>query len=719
MRTTVVRAAILCLPMAALNHSPTDAASRLIAAPVAKAVTHVVKSPHGDRVDEYYWMRDDDAKAKREEIIEHLNAENAYTSAKLAHVKPLQDKLVSEMRARIKEDDSSVPVYDNGYWYWYRFDTGAEYRMWMRRRGTPEAQDPLAPAETILDLPKLAVGSAYYAIGAFAVSPDNQWLAWTEDSVGRRMHTLRIKNLKTGETLPDRLSGVLESIVWAADNQTVFYIKQDPVLLQSGPVYRHRLRTATAEDTLVYNEPDQTLFTGIRRSASRKLVLIDVHGFDTTELLALDANAPSAPPTIILPRRPRVRSYADHLNGRWIIRTNDNALNFRLVEAPERAPGDRSQWKDIIAARDDAAIDDVALFNQGIVVEERVNASKRLRVLPANGKPDFALTADEPASTTDLDVNPDPASPYVRYRYESMTTPYSIYDARLDSGTRSLRKQQPVLGYDSTLYGTERTWALARDGKRIPVSIAYRKDRYRRDGSAPLYVLGYGSYAYSYDPRFSSNVVSLMDRGFAVAIAHIRGGSELGQGWYEDGRLMNKKNTFNDFVDATRFLVKERFGAADKVFASGGSAGGLLMGAVANQAGSLYRGIALHVPFVDVVTTMLDETIPLTINEWTQWGDPREKTTYDYMLSYSPYDNLTATAYPAMLVTTGLWDPQVQYFEPAKYVARLRARKTDANPLLFYINMQAGHSGKSGRFERLTEIAREYAFFLDLVGVRE
>ena len=642
-----------------------------------------------------------------------------YTAAKLAHTRPLQDKLVAEMRGRIKEDDSSVAAYDNGYWYWYRFDAGAEYRVWLRRRGTPEAQDPAAPPETVLDLPSLAAGKSYFSIGAFAVSRDNQWLAWTEDTAGRRIHTLRIKNLSTGETLKEEIPGVLESVVWAGDSQTLYYIKQDPVLLQSGPVYRHLLRTAPAADVLVYDEPDKTLFTGIRRSASRDFVLIDIQGFDTTELRAVRADAPNAAPEVILPRTPRVRNYADHLNGRWVIRTNEAALNFRLVEAPDRAPADRARWRELIAARSDAAIDDVALFNQAIVVEERVDASKRLRVLRTNGKQGFTVAGDESASAMKLDNNPDPVSPYVRYSYASMITPHSIYDARLDSGDRALRKQMPVPGYDSTLYTTERLWAPSRDGKRIPVSIAYRKDRYRTGGTAPLYQLGYGSYAYAYDPHFNRNVVSLMDRGFAVAIAHIRGGSELGQGWYEDGRLMNKKNTFNDFVDATEYLVGQRFAAADKVFASGGSAGGLLMGAVANQAGTKYRGIALHVPFVDVVTSMLDETIPLTVNEYTQWGDPREKAAHDYMLSYSPYDNLKAAAYPAMLVTTGLWDPQVQYFEPAKYVARLRARKTDANPLLFHINMQAGHSGKSGRFERLTEIAREYAFFLDLLSVRE
>lgn len=685
--------------------------------PVAKQIPYSVKSAHGDRLDEYYWMRDDDPKTKRPEIIEHLSAENAYTDAVLASLKPLQDQLVTEMRSRIKEDDSTVPSYDNGYWYWRHFDTGAEYPVIVRQLGTPERQDASAPADVVLDLPQLAAGKPYLRVGAFAVSPDRQWLAWTEDTVGRRMYELRIKNLATGQTLSDRIAGVLEELVWAADNRTVFYIKQDPQLLQSGPVFRHTLGTDAALDTLVYDEKDKTLFTSIARSASREFLLIAITGFTTTETLVVPSNEPTSAPKVVLPRRPDVRSYANHLNARWIIRTNDRALNFRLVEAPAAAPADHTRWKDIVAARDDAAIDDFALLNRAIVIEERVNATPTIRVLPTDGTAPYRVPADESAATMLLGDNPDPSAPSARYTYTSMTTPASTFDVDVATRERRLRKQQPVPGYDPSRYTTERLWAPSRDGKRIPVSIAYRKNLFRQDGSAPLYIDGYGSYGYSNDPNFSSNRVSMMDRGFVVAIAHVRGGAELGQGWYEDGKLANKKNTFNDFVDATDFLVRERYGARNKVFATGGSAGGLLMGVVANEAGDRFRGIALNVPFVDALTTMLDETIPLTINEFTQWGDPRDKPAYEYILSYSPYDNIGAKTYPAMLVTTGLWDSQVQYYEPAKYVARLRARKTDTNPLLFHINMKAGHGGKSGRFERLNDTAREYVFFLDLAGI--
>jgi len=687
-------------------------------APVAQQRPHLVASPHGARVDEYYWMRDDDPQAKRSEIVEHLQAENAYTEAMLVSLAPLREALVAEMRARIKEDDSSVPVYDNGYWTWRRFTTGAEYPTLLRRRGGPDGPDATASEEVLLDLPELARSHAYFSLGALAVSPDNRWLAYTEDTVGRRMYTLRLRDLLTGAPAAEAIDGVLADVEWAADSSTVFYLRQDPQTLVRGTVYRHLRGTDPAKDVLVYDEADPELYTGIARSASRRHLMIQLEGYDTTETRVVPLDAPATTPRTVLPRRDGVRTYADHLDDRWILRTNDAAPNFRLVAAPDDEPAERARWRDVVPARDDAAVDDFALFERAIVIEERVEAVSRVRVLPADGAT-FTVAADEAAFAMNLGANPDPAARSVRYSYTSMTTPATIYDVDLVSGARQLRKVQPVLGYDPALYATERVWAPARDGKRIPVSLAYRRDIFQRDGSAPLYIEAYGAYGIANDPYFSSNRVSLFDRGFVVAIAHVRGGSELGQGWYEDGRLLNKRNTFRDFVDVADHLVREGYGAKDRVFAAGGSAGGLLMGAVANEAPDRFRGIALHVPFVDVVTTMLDESIPLTTNEWAQWGDPREKPYYDAMLAYSPYDNLAARDYPAMLVTTGLWDPMVQYYEPAKYVARLRARKTDRNPLLFHITMEAGHSGKSGRFERLAEVAREYAFFFDLAGIRE
>jgi oligopeptidase B len=687
--------------------------------PIAKVEPHVVTSPQGDRQDEYYWLRDDDPKAKRPEIVAYLRAENAYTDAMLAHIEALQDTLVREMRARIKEDDSSVPVYDNGYWYSTRFDVGAEYPVHLRQRGGVDGPDAAAPLEVMLDEPALAQDKPFYDLGGWAVSPDNQWLAWTEDTVGRRINTLRIKNLVTGEVLPTEIPGVLERIVWAADNATLFYIRQDPQTLQSGPVVRHVRGTDPQQDVLVYDEPDKTLFTSLGRTASREFIVIWLTGFTTTELRVVPAQAPHEAPRVALPRRADVRSYADHLAGRWILRTNDQARNFRLMQASEATLADPSQWEELVAHRDDATLEDFALFNQALVLQERVEANAQLRVLPWSGRGGFTVAADETAFVMNLGANLDPALPRARYGYDSMVTPHTVYDVDLATGARSVRKTQPVLGYDRSLYDSARLWAPCRDqrgdGKRIPVSIMWRKDAFRRDGTAPLYLLGYGAYGYAYDPYLNANALSLLDRGFAFAIAHVRGGSELGEGWYDDGKLEHKQNTFNDFVDATRYLKAERW--AGRVFASGGSAGGLLMGAIANQAGMEYAGISLWVPFVDVVTTMLDETIPLTANEWTQWGDPREKAAYERMLAYSPYDNIERKPYPPMLVHSGLWDSQVQYFEPAKYVARLRARKTDGNPLLMHMDLESGHGGKSGRFERLREKAREFAFFLDLAGI--
>lgn len=685
--------------------------------PIARRVLHRIPSPHGERDDEYYWLRDDDPERKRPEIIEYLEAENAYAEAMLAPLKPLQEALVAEMRARIQEDDSSVPVYDNGHWTWRRFESGAEYPRLLRQKGGPVAPDPAAPVEVLLDIPRLAQGHSYYDVGVAVASPDQRWLAYAEDTVGRRIYTLRFVDLATGVPATESIGGVLSEAVWAADSRTLFYVKQDPQTLVRGTVYRHVLGTDPARDAVVYDEADPELFTGIARSASRRYLLIQLEGYDTTETRVVPLAAPDSPVAVVLPRRADVRTYADHLGDRWVLRTNDNARNFRLVAAPEDAPADPLRWRDIVAARADAAVDAFVLFDHAIAIEERVEANSRVRLLPAAGEP-YAIVADEPAYTMTLGANPDPSARALRYSYTSQTTPLTTLDLDLASGERRVRKVQPVIGYDASAYATERVWVPARDGKRIPVSLAYRRDRFRCDGSAPLYLQGYGAYGYTNDPVFNGNRVSLLDRGFVIAIAHVRGGAELGQDWYEDGRLAAKQNTFNDFVDVTDHLVQAGYGARGRVFASGGSAGGLLMGAIANQAGDRYRGIALHVPFVDVVTTMLDETIPLTTNEWSQWGDPREKHDYDTMLAYSPYDNVGARDYPALLVTTGLWDPMVQYWEPAKYVARLRATKTDRNPLLFHVTMEAGHSGKSGRFERLVEVAREYAFFLDLAGIR-
>lgn len=680
--------------------------------PVAAQVPFVVKGPQGERVDEYHWMRDDDPKTKRPEILRHLEAENAYTEAVLAPLQPLQAKLVAEMRARIQEDDSTAPVYDGGWWYWHRFDKGAEYPLLLRRRGGPEAPDPAAPEEVLLDQPKMAAGLKYFSVAGSAVSPDGQWLAWAEDTTGRRIHTLRFKNLTSGRVLPESIEGVLDDMVWAADNRTLFYIRQDPVTLQADAVMRHRL--GRAEDTLVWREADKTLFTGLLSTASRRFVGIFMDGYETTELQVVPASEPERAPAVVLPRRPGVRTYADHLDGRWVLRTNHGAPNFRLVEATDAELADPARWRDIVPASADLTVEGFTLLKGRIGVQERAGSERRIRVIGRGGEQSIAA----PGASVALDDNRDAEAAHLRYTLASLVQPSQVWDLHLADAERLLRKEQPVPTYDRSLYRTARVFAPARDGEQVPVTLAWRADRARQDGTAPLYVTGYGAYGWAFDPYFSEARISLLDRGFVYAVAHVRGGADKGQAWYEAGRLMKKKNSFNDFIDVTDFLVRERWGAKDTVFASGGSAGGLLMGAVANQAGERYRGMSLEVPFVDVVTTMLDATIPLTANEWTQWGDPREKAAHDYMLSYSPYDNLAKKAYPAMLVTTGLWDSQVQYYEPAKYVARLRALKTDARPLLLHVNMSAGHGGASGRFERLAEVAREFAFFIDLAQRR-
>ena len=731
MRRIAIGARVSCAPMRHFTVTAGVLSAILLGActvqpPIAQQKPFVVRSPHGDRIDEYYWLRDDDAERKRPEIMEYLEAEKAYCDAMTAHLEPLRDTLVAEMRSRIKEDDATVPAFDRGAWYWSKFEQGAEYARVYRQRGGVDGPDPNAPVELLLDGPALAAGEDYFAIGGYSVSDDGRYLAWTQDTSGRRIHTLFIKDLATGELLPERITPALETVAWAADSRTILYIRQDPVLLQSGPIYRHVVGTAPERDALVFDEPDKTLFAGLSTSASSEYFLISSEGYDTNELRAVSRARPDEAPRVVLPRVEGVRNYADHLKGRWVIRTNDAARNFRVMTVEDARVADRDAWRELVPHRTDAAVDGLVLLDGAIVLQERVAANAQVRVMPwdagvaakaAQGAAGFVVPTKEAAFAMNIADNLDAALPFVRVVYTSLTTPRTTIDVDLASGAQTVRKIQLVPGYDASKYESARLWAPSRDGKKIPVSIVWRKDAYAKDAAHPLVVDAYGAYGISSDAEFSNGDVSLLDRGFAVATLHIRGGADLGQDWYEDGRLMRKQNTFNDFVDATDFLVREGYGAKDKVFARGGSAGGLLMGAVANQAGDRYRGMLLGVPFVDALTTMLDETIPLTTNEWTQWGDPREKAAYDYIRSYSPYDNLEAKPYPAMLVTTGVWDSQVQYYEPAKYVARLRRLKTDANPLLFHINLEAGHGGQSGRFERLKEVALTQAFFLELAGV--
>jgi len=698
----------LLLPTAAWSQPMPEAPKP----PIAAMKPHEVKSPQGTRVDEYYWLRDDTRKDPQ--MLAYLAAENAYKEAMLAHVKPLEEKLYGEIVGRIRQDDASVPYLKNGHWYYRRFEAGEEYPVYARRAGSLAA-----PEQAMLDLDELARGHDFYDVAEFEVSPDNRLLAYAEDTVGRRQYTLRFKDLTTGRPLPDAIPNVEAAVAWASDNRTVIYIEKDPQTLLGHTVRRHVLGSDPESDPVAFDEQDESFYVDVGKTKDGRYLYIYSQSTVSSEQRYADAADPKLEFRVILPRERDHEYQAEHFDGRWIIRTNWKAPNFRLMEAPVGASADRSKWRELLGHRDDAFVQDFSVFSDFLAIEERSGGLRKVRIRPWNGGKDYYLASEEPAYRAALGDNEEVDSGKVRYTYTSLTTPTTTYDYDVRTGERTLLKQEPVLGgFDVARYATEYLWAPARDGETVPVAVVYRKG-YRRDGTAPLLQYGYGSYGASTDPVFGSAVLALLDRGFVYAIAQVRGGQELGRRWYDSGRLLNKKNSFNDFVDVTRFLVKQGYVDPKRVFARGGSAGGLLMGAVVNQAPRDYLAIVAHVPFVDVVSTMLDESIPLTTNEYDEWGNPAEKKYYDYMLSYSPYDNVAKQDYPAMLVTTGLWDSQVQYFEPAKWVARLRRLKTDDNALLFRVNMEAGHGGKSGRFQRYRELAEEYAFLLDQAGIRE
>jgi oligopeptidase B len=683
------------------------------APPVAAVRPQLVESPHGVREDPYYWLRDD----SREDpgVLAHLAAENAWTDAVMAPLKPLQERIYQEIIGRIRQDDASVPWRKNGYWYYSRFETGANYPLHARRAGSMQA-----PEEVMLDVSALAATEDFYQVGSWEVSPDNRLLAYSEDRVGRRQFVIRIKDLASGEMLPDVITNAEPAMVWAADGRTLLYVAKDPVTLLGDTVRRHVLGEPMQADTLVYRQPDAAFYTSIGRTKDDRYLLIVSASTVSTEYQAAAADDPRLAFRTLVPRERDHEYQAEHLHGRWILLTNWQAKNFRLVEASEGQLQDRSSWRDLVAHRDDAFIEGFDVFRDFLAVEERSGGQLNVRIRDWQGGRELLVAADEPACAMQLGTNPEVDTGLVRYLYTSLTTPASTYDFEVATGRKTLLKREPVLGdFSPGQYATEFLWAQARDGTRVPVSLVYRRDRFRRDGTAPLLQYAYGSYGLSTDPRFSIPVLSLLDRGFVYAIAHIRGGQEMGRPWYEAGKLLNKRNSFTDFIDVTRHLVEAGYADRRRVFGRGGSAGGLLMGAVANLAPADYCGMIALVPFVDVVTTMLDESIPLTTNEYDEWGDPREQQYYEYMCSYSPYDNVAARDYPALYVGTGLWDSQVQYFEPAKWVARLRAVTTGTSPLVFRVNMEAGHGGKSGRFRQFLEIAEQWAFIAGLAGIRD
>jgi oligopeptidase B len=689
--------------------------------PVAAVRPHTITSPNGARTDPYYWLRDDER--ANPEVLAYLAAENAYRERCMAAVQPFENALYEEIIARLKQDDTSVPYRKHGHWYSTRFEPGKEHPIFTRRKDSPDA-----PEEILLDANALALGHDYYRIGALEVSPNCQWLAFCEDTVGRRQYALRFKNLATGELLAAAISDVESDVAWANDNRTILYVEKDPETLLGLYVKKHVLGADPQHDVVAFEQTDLTFYTGVSKSKSERFIFLHMESTVSSEWRYAHADDPALEFRTFLPHERDHEYQVEHLGDGFIIRTNWQARNFRLMRVAVGGEANRADWQDVVAHREDTFIEDFDVFNGFLALSVRSGGLAKISIVHVGTDPAAQgsiseqgcatfIGSDEAAYGMALSVNPELDTDLLRYAYSSLTTPTTIYDYNVRTGEKVLLKRDPVVGsFDPANYRSEFLFAPARDGSRIPVSLAYR-DGLKRDGTAPLLQYAYGAYGLSTDPSFSSARLSLLDRGFVYAIAHVRGGQEMGRAWYDSGRKLNKMNSFNDFIDVTRHLVAERYAAKDRVFAMGGSAGGLLVGAVANLSPGDYRGIVAQVPFVDVVTTMLDDSIPLTTNEYDEWGNPRIRAEYDCMLSYSPYDNVRPQTYPAMLVTTGLWDSQVQYYEPAKWIAKLRAVNTCRNSLLLHVDMQAGHGGKSGRFQRYREIAMEYAFLLNEAAV--
>jgi oligopeptidase B len=667
---------------------------------------------HGDtRIDNYYWLNErDDPK-----VIKYLEAENAYTKAVMKPTEALQDKLYKEFLGRIKQTDLSVPYRSQGYYYYTRYEEGSEYPLYCRKKGSLDANE-----EVLLNVPEMARGREFFSVAGLAVSPDNRLLSYGVDTVSRRMYTIRFKDLVTGRTLPEEIVNTTGQAVWANDNKTVFYALKDEVTLRSFKICRHVLGTPAAEDKLVFHEADDTFDVEAYKSRSKAYIFISSSSTVSNECRYLEADKPAGEFMILQARQRDLEYRADHFRDKFHILTNSGgAKNFQLMTAPVGKTA-KENWAPLIPGRDDVLLEDFEMFNDYLVVQERKEGLTRLRIIPwGTGTKEHQLDFGEATYSTGLGTNPESDTGWLRYGYSSLTTPHSTFDYNMATREKKLLKQQEVLGgFRPENYQAERLSATARDGTKVPISLVYRKGLVR-NGLNPCLIYGYGSYGASMDADFYSEVLSLLDRGFVYAIAHVRGGQEMGRWWYEDGKLLKKENTFTDFIACAEYLVAQRFTDSGLLFAQGDSAGGLLMGAVANMRPDLFRGILAGVPFVDVVTTMLDHNIPLATGEFDEWGNPEIQKYYAYMLSYSPYDQVEAKAYPALFVSTGLYDSQVQYFEPAKWVAKLRVMKTDDHPLVFLINMEAGHGGQSGRFRGLKETAMEYAFILTLAGIRE
>jgi oligopeptidase B len=692
----------------ALAGSFAFAASALaqVAPPVAKKIPRVDTVAGHVMTDNYFWLRN----RADSDVIRYLEAENRYTEARMADTKALQDTLYNEMLGRIKQTDLSVPTKIGPYYYYSRTVAGKQYPIYARKRGSLTA-----PEEIYLDQNELAAGRKYFSIGARAVSPDHNWLAFTSDTSGAEHYTIQVKNLKTGEILADRIPDAHFSLVWAADNRTLFYDKTDSAQ-RSDRILRHTVGTSPGSDVTVFHEPDLLFSVNVDRTKDDRFMLISVGSFSSDEVWYVNAGRPTDALRVIEKRRPDVEYAVGHHGSDFIIRTNEKATNFKVMAAPDSAPS-RKNWKTLIPEGKDVLITGIDVFRSYLVLSERGNAETRVRVRDLRSGAEHYVKFDEPIFTLARGSTPDYNTSTLRLNYASFVTPTSVYDYDMSSRKLTLLKRTEVLGgYDPTRYTQERTWATATDGTKIPISLVYRKPLVR-DGKRPLFLYAYGSYGSSTDPSFSSNLLSLIDRGFIYGIAHIRGGQEMGRAWYDNGKMYKKKNTFSDFVDAAQYLVNAKYTSTDRLVARGGSAGGLLMGAILNMRPDLFKAVVADVPFVDVINTMRDATIPLTTGEWIQWGNPNLPKDYAYMITYSPYDNVAAKAYPNLLVTTSLNDPRVAYWEPAKWVAKLRAMKTDDNLLILRTNMGAGHGGSSGRYDALHDQAFRYAFMLKSLGL--
>ena len=683
-----------------------------IAAPVCEKKSKELTA-HGDtRIDNYYWLNDFFKKGPdSNKVVEYLTAENKYYDTMMSGTKTLQEKLYTEMKARIKEKDESVPVFKNGYYYYSRVEEGKDYFVYCRKKGTLDAKE-----EVLLDVNTMAEGHNYFSATGFAVTMDNKLMAYGIDTLSRRQYNIFVKNLETGEVFKDIIPNSEGEAVWANDNKTFFYTAKNLVTLLSEKIKKHVLGTDAGTDKTVYEEKDPSNYIGVGKTKSDKFILIGSSATLSSEYKFIDANKPDDAFKVFQPRIKEVLYDVDHANDKFYIRTNLNAKNFKVVTCAEDKT-DSSNWAAMLPHNDSILIQGIDVFKNFAAVSERKNGLTQVHIINTKNNESHYLAFDEPAYTANLAYTPDYNSDVVRFNYTSLTTPSSVYDYNMGSKEKKLMKQQEVVGgYTVSDYVTERLFATAKDGTKIPISVVYKKG-FKKDGTQPLHLYGYGSYGASMDASFSAARLSLLNRGFAFAIAHIRGGQEMGRYWYEEGKMMKKKNTFTDFIDCAEFLLANKYSSKEHLYTSGGSAGGLLMGAVINMRPDLWHGVIAAVPYVDVITTMSDPSIPLTTNEYDEWGNPANKESYLYMKTYSPYDNVEKKAYPNMLVTTGLHDSQVQYFEPAKWVAKLREMKTDKNKLLLYTNMEAGHGGASGRFKALKDRAREYAFLFALEGI--